>query len=195
VTDLHAQADDATLVPPEKREALIPSHIILRRELNALEQQNILTASVWALGRRHDPVSESFARKLHRRMFRNVWRWAGQYRTTNTNLGVDHVLVQPRLHETLDNIRFWIENKTFPPDEIAVRFQHALVSVHPFTDGNGRWSRLMADVLAARLEQPRFTWGSDADLEAGEMRQKYIDALRIADHQHDFAALLAFARS
>jgi Fic-DOC domain mobile mystery protein B len=128
-------------------------------------------------------------------MFRNVWRWAGQYRTTNTNLGVDHVLVQPRLHETLGNIRFWIENKTFPPDEIAVRFQHALVSVHPFTDGNGRWSRLMADVLAARLEQPRFTWGSDADLEAGEMRQKYIDALRIADHQHDFAALLAFARS
>jgi fido (protein-threonine AMPylation protein) len=86
---LHNAAEDATVLEPEKREGLIPSHIILRRELNELEQQNILAADVWALQRRHDPVGESFARKLHRRMFRKVWRWAGKYRTSNTNLGVD----------------------------------------------------------------------------------------------------------
>lgn len=196
MTDLHPQADDATVVPPDKRDSLIPTHITLRSELNELEQENILTASIWAQGRRHDPVSESFARKLHRRMFRKVWRWAGHYRTTNTNLGVDRTLIHVRLYEALANTRFWIENKTYSEDEIAIRFHHALVSVHPFTDGNGRWSRLMADVLAARLRQPRFTWGSGADLEdAGEIRDKYIAALRAADNNHDFVPLLAFARS
>jgi Fic-DOC domain mobile mystery protein B len=194
VTDLHKQVNDATIVPPDKRTDLIPSHITLRRELNELEQENILTASVWALQRRHDPVSESFARKLHRRMFRKVWRWAGKYRTTNTNLGVDRTLIQPRLYEVLDNTRFWVENKTFSPDEIAIRFHHALVSVHPFSDGNGRWSRLMADVLTARLERPRFTWGGGDLGDAGQMRQKYIDTLKAADNQ-DFSSLLAFARS
>ncbi|MGE0521687.1 MAG: mobile mystery protein B [Variibacter sp.] len=194
MTDLHKQVDDATIVPPGKRADLIPSHITLRRELNELEQENILTASVWALQRRHDPVSESFARKLHRRMFRKVWRWAGKYRTTNTNLGVDRTLIQSRLYEVLDNTRFWVENKTFSPDEIAIRFHHALVSVHPFSDGNGRWSRLMADVLTARLERPRFTWGGGDLGDAGQMRQKYIDTLKAADNQ-DFSSLLAFARS
>jgi Fic-DOC domain mobile mystery protein B len=194
VTELHQQADDATLVPPDKRADLIPSHITLRSELNALEQDNILSASIWALQRRHDPVGESFARKLHRRMFRKVWRWAGQLRTTNTNLGVDRTLIQPRLYEALDNTRFWVENETFPPDEIAVRFHHALVSVHPFPDGNGRWSRLMADVLASRLGRPRFTWGGGDLSEAGAVRDKYMAALKAADN-HDFAPLLAFART
>jgi Fic-DOC domain mobile mystery protein B len=194
VTELHGGADDATIVPPDKRADLIPSHIILRSELNALEQENILSASVWALQRRHDPVSLSFARKLHRRMFRKVWRWAGQFRTTDTNLGVDLTRIQPRLYEVLDNTRFWVESGALPPDEIAVRFHHALVSVHPFTDGNGRWSRLMADILAARLDRPRCTWGGGDLSDAGTMRQRYIDALRAADN-HDFAHLLAFARS
>ncbi|MGB9364767.1 MAG: mobile mystery protein B [Xanthobacteraceae bacterium] len=194
MTDLHKQVDDATLVPPDKRADMIPSHITLRRELNELEQANILTASVWALQRRHDPTSEAFAKKLHRRMFRKVWRWAGRYRTANTNLGVDRALIQPRLYEALDNTRFWMENKTFPADEIAVRFHHALVSVHPFPDGNGRWSRLMADVLAARLDCPRFTWGGGDLGETGRMRDKYIDTLKAADNQ-DFTTLLAFARS
>jgi Fic-DOC domain mobile mystery protein B len=194
VTDLNKKVGDATLVPPDKRADLIPSHITLRRELNELEQANILTASVWALQRRHDPVSESFARKLHRRMFRKVWRWAGKYRTANTNLGVDRTLIQPRLYDVLDNTRFWIDDKTFPSDEIAARFHHALVSVHPFPDGNGRWSRLMADVLAARLGCPRFTWGGGDLEDADEVRQKYIDTLKAADN-HDFAPLSAFARS
>lgn len=194
MTDLHVQANDATLVPPDKRADLIPSHVTLRRELNELEQANILSATVWALQRRHQPVSESFARKLHRRMFRKVWRWAGKYRTDNTNLGFDRTIIDRRLYEVLDNTRFWIENNTFPPDEVAVRFHHALVSVHPFPDGNGRWSRLMADVLVARLGRLRFTWGGGDLGDTGQMRQKYIDTLKAADN-HDLTALLAFARS
>jgi Fic-DOC domain mobile mystery protein B len=194
VNGLQDEPDDATPLTPEEREGLIPSHVTLRRELNELEQQNILAADVWALQRRHDPLQESFARKLHRRMFRKVWKWAGSYRTSNKNLGVDRTQIQSRLHEALDNIRFWVENKTFAPDEIAVRFHHALVAIHPFPNGNGRWSRLMADVLAVRLGQKRFTWGGSALRSPDETRRIYIDALKAADN-HDFTALIAFARS
>jgi Fic-DOC domain mobile mystery protein B len=102
--------------------------------------------------------------------------------------------IQPRLHEALEQTRYWIDNKTFPPDEIAVRFHHALVLVHPFPNGNGRWSRLMGDILVVKLGQKRFTWGGRALRAASESRRDYIAALKAADN-HDLAALLSFARS
>lgn len=191
---LYDEPDDATPLAPEEREGLIPSHVTLRRELNELEQQNILEADIWVFARKHDPVNEAFARSLHRRMFGSVWEWAGAYRTSNKNIGVDRDQIQVRLNEALDNVRYWIEHETYPPDEIALRFHHALVFIHPFPNGNGRWSRLMADILAVGLGQTRFTWGRRALGAAGKSRQAYIEALKAADN-HDFTALLTFARS
>lgn len=184
----------ATPLTAEEREGLIPSHVTLRRELNELEQQNIIEADTWAFNRRHNPLSERFLRGLHRRMFGKVWRWAGRYRTSNKNIGVDRQQIAIRLHETVNSALYWIEQKTFPADEIAVRYHHALVFVHPFPNGNGRWSRLASDILAARLGQPRFTWGRSSLRTAGETRAAYIAALKKAD-SHDFTALIAFARS
>jgi Fic-DOC domain mobile mystery protein B len=188
------QPKHATPLTPEEREGLIPSHVTLHSELNELEQQNILEADTWALLRKRDPVGEPFGHNLHRRMFCDVWTWAGTYRTSNKNLGIDRQLILPRLYEALEQTRFWIDNKTFPPDEIAVRFHHTLVSIHPFPNGNGRWSRLMADILIAKLGDKRFTWGGGALRAADETRNTYIAALKSADNQ-DFAPLLAFARS
>ncbi len=188
------EPEDATPLAPDERDGLIPSHVTLRNELNELEQQNILEADAWAFSRRVDPVSESFGRGLHRRMFGKVWRWAGNYRTSNKNLGVERALIHPRLYEALDQARYWVEHKTFSPDEIAVRFHHALVVVHPFPNGNGRWSRLMADMLVVRLGQQRFSWGRSTLRAANETRRAYIAALKAADN-HDFGPLLAFARS
>ncbi len=102
------EPEDATPLTPEEREGLIPSHVTLRSELNELEQQNILEADAWAFSRRMDPVKEAFGRGLHRRMFGDVWRWAGTYRTSNKNLGVDRALIHPRLYEALDQVRYWI---------------------------------------------------------------------------------------
>jgi Fic-DOC domain mobile mystery protein B len=117
------------------------------------------------------------------------------YRTSNKNLGVDErAQIHPRLYEAFDQVRYWVEHKTFPPDEIAIRLHHALVIIHPFPNGNGRWSRLMADILVVRLGQRRFTWGRSALRAAGDTRSAYIAALRAADN-HDFTPLLAFARS
>jgi len=184
----------ATPLTAEEREGLIPSHVTLHRELNELEQQNILEADTWVFARRHNPLRRAFLRSLHHRMFGKVWRWAGVYRSSNKNIGVDRKQIQIRLDEALDNVRYWIEHKTFPPDEIAVRFHHELVFIHPFPNGNGRWSRLMADILAIRLGQPRFSWGRSSLRAADKTRQAYIEALKAADN-HDFTALIAFARS
>ncbi len=195
MTELHDQPDNAaTRLSPEEREGLIPAHITLRRELNQLEQQNILEADLWAFERHRPLTTEAFAMGLHRRMYGKVWKWAGKYRTTEKNLGVLPHEIQVRLIGVLRDFDYWIANQTFPPDELGVRFHHALVAVHPFPNGNGRWSRLMGDLLAVQLGRPRFTWGG-ADLRAvGGGREIYIAALNAAD-KCDYAPLFDFARS
>jgi Fic-DOC domain mobile mystery protein B len=184
-----------TPLEPQEREGLIPTHITTREQLNELEAKNILEAISWVFERRRDVTSEAFLLGLHRRMLDKVWRWAGKYRTTERNLGALPHRIKVDLHALLDNMRYWIEHKTFPPDELAVRFHHGLVVIHPFANGNGRWSRLAADVLIVQLGGERFSWGSGADLQrAGADRDRYIAALREAD-AHSFEQLVAFARS
>jgi Fic-DOC domain mobile mystery protein B len=186
--------DHATPLTPEERDELIPTHITLRSELNELEQQNIGTANTWVFSRKHVIFREQFLKSLHRRMFNRVWRWAGKFPTTECNLGVKPYLIETELRKAIDDGRYWTENKSYPPDELAVRFHQRLVSVHPFPNGNGRWSRLAADMLIVRLGGSRFTWGG-ADLRlAGEARDKYIAALKAADN-HDLEPLIKFARS
>lgn len=187
--------DHATPLRPEERDALIPTHITSRGELNELEQQNIATADVWAFSRKHVIFRERFLKSLHRRMFNRVWRWAGDYRKTPRTIGVEPHSIQPEMWKLLDEARAWVELKSFPNDEIATRFHHRLVWIHPFPDGNGRWSRLAADALIAQLGGARFTWGS-ADLRkvGGETRTNYIDKLKLAD-KHEIEPLIKFVRS
>jgi fido (protein-threonine AMPylation protein) len=107
VSDLFIEPDDATPLSAEEREGLIPTHIALRRELNELEQENIIEANIWAFQRARDPVEEGFGRSLHKRMFGRVWRWAGDYRTTDKNIGVPRATIQPRLYEVFDDVGYW----------------------------------------------------------------------------------------
>jgi len=190
------EADAAgTPLDPQEREGLIPTHVTTREQLNELEAKNILEAIGWAFKRKRNISDEQFLLRLHRRMLRKVWRWAGKYRTTERNLGGLPHEIQVDMHALLDNVRYWMDNKTFPPDELAVRFHHGLVLIHPFANGNGRWSRLAADILIVQSGGERFSWGGGADLqELGEDRDRYIAALKKAD-EHDFEPLLAFARS
>lgn len=191
---LDAEDDAATPITPDEREGLIPTYITLRRELNEAEQVGIEEADHWAFARKRNALDERFLKSLHRRMFGQVWRWAGSYRTTGRNIGVDAYRIGMDLHQLLDDVRYWIEHGTYAPDEIAVRFHHRLVAIHPFPNGNGRHARLVADLLAVQLGLPRFTWGRANLIEAKETRRAYVAALRAADG-HDIARLLAFARS
>jgi len=194
VSDLFEEPDNATPLAPEERDALIPAHITYRRELNEAEQENIYRAQNWALATRRELVTEKFVKDLHGRMLGDVWRWAGKFRTSERNIGIPHYEVPMALRQLLDDAKTWIKYGSYPRDEIAVRFHHRLVQIHPFPNGNGRHARLMADLLVMRLGGERFSWGS-ADLQnAGDVRTRYIAALQAADN-HDIAPLLAFARS
>ncbi len=186
--------DAATPITPAEREALIPTHVTLRSELNELEQQNIAEANAWAFERKRNVLDEAFLRGLHRRMFNKVWRWAGEYRKTERNLGVLSHLIQPELIQAISDARYWVEHKSYEPDELAVRFHHKAVLVHPFPNGNGRWSRLAADLLVTGLGGKRYSWGGTNLRREGEARRAYIDALKKAD-DHDLGPLIDFARS
>lgn len=185
---------DATPLTAEEIEALIPKYIATRADLNKAEQSNILDGEQWAFRRQHEILSESFLRRLHREMFGQVWKWAGHYRTSARNLGVDAWQITPALADMLDDVRFWVREEIYPADEIAVRFHHRLVWIHPFPNGNGRHARLTADLLVMQQGRPRFSWGQTTLTAPNETRQGYIAALRAAD-DHDIAPLLAFAHS
>lgn len=193
IGDTHAPG--ATPLDPDEASGLIPGHIRTQAELNQWEQANVLEGSAWAMrSRERDVLSEGFVRELHRRLFGDTWRWAGTFRTTGKNIGVDAEQVAVQLRELLENTRYWIEHGTFPVDEMAVRFHHRLVVIHPFPNGNGRHARLMTDVLLRRNGAAAFSWGG-ANLEAGgDARDRYLAALRAAD-AGDYAVLLAFVRS
>jgi Fic-DOC domain mobile mystery protein B len=196
VSDIFAERDEAaTALTPEEARDLIPSHIAYRRDLNAAEQENIVRAQEWAMdGRRRDLLSEKFIRDLHRRMLGDVWRWAGRLRTSQRNIGIDHWLIATELRQLIDDVKAWMENDTYPADEIAVRFHHRLTRIHPFANGNGRHARLMADLLVLQLDGERFSWGRERLREPGAARTRYIEALRAADN-HDIGPLLSFARA
>lgn len=193
---LYDGEDEAnTPLEAEEREQLIPTYITTRAELNEAEQVNITRASLWLRRARNvDVLDDAFLRDLHKRMFGEVWKWAGQYRKTPRNIGIDAYRIPMAVRELVQDARYWVDNGTFPPDEIAIRFSHRLVSIHPFPNGNGRHSRLVADLLAMKLGQPRFTWGRANLVDPGETRGVYVAALRAADGG-EIEPLLAFARS
>lgn len=187
--------DDAnTPLVPEEREQLIPTYITTRAELNEVEQIGIADADRWAFSRPRDVLDVAFLCQLHKRMFKRVWKWAGQFRSTARNIGIDAYRIPIELRQLVDDVKFWVKNGTYDPDEIAIRFHHRLVEIHPFPNGNGRHARLVADLLAKQLDRPRFTWGSANLVGPEQARKEYVAALRKADN-HDITLLLAFARS
>jgi Fic-DOC domain mobile mystery protein B len=198
VTDLFRESEDATPLEAEEREQLLQSWITHRTDLNRAEEANILDGAAWARGRRSrrpdSMLSAGFVTLLHKRMYGDVWKWAGTWRTTARNIGVDAWCISMDVAALLDDVRYWVEHETYPRDELAVRLHHRLVAIHPFPNGNGRHSRLMADLLVERLGGTPFSWGSGGLADPGDLRRRYVTALRAADH-HDIGPLLAFARS
>jgi Fic-DOC domain mobile mystery protein B len=191
---LEEQIDGQTPLTEEELEQLIPAYITLRHELNEAEQSNILEAEEWVFTRKRDVLSEKFLDNLHKRMFGRVWRWAGKHRQSNKTIGIDAYRIPTELRQRLDDCQHWIDNSTYEPDEIAARFHHRLVLIHPYPNGNGRHARLATDLLLVSLGRPRFTWGRVNLVDASKTRTTYIEALRAADN-HDIGPLLEFVRT
>lgn len=189
-----AEDDAATPLTPDERAQLVPTYITTRAQLNEAEQANIADADLWAFRRKRNVLDEAFLLSLHKRMLSGVWKWAGTFRQSERNIGIEAHRIGVELRQLLDDVRYWVEHQTFSADEIAVRFHHRLVFIHPFPNGNGRHARLAADLLAVQLGEERFSWGSANLVAVDETRARYVAALKAADN-HDIAALLAFARS
>lgn len=181
----------------EKEGLLIPT-IATRNELDEFEQHNVEAAMQWVFSRSVKTeaiLTEKFICNLHKKMFGDVWGWAGKFRKTNKNLGIDKFHIPMALKNLCDDTLFWIQKGTYTPDEMALRFKHKIVSIHCFPNGNGRHSRLMADVIISKIyKMPLFSWGADDLIQEGKSRANYIKAVRVADNE-DFEPLLRFARS
>ncbi len=188
--------DGATPINADETEGLLLTHITTRAELDRWEQENINEALAWIEERKpKDILNEPFMKLLHKKMFCNVWKWAGKFRQSDKNIGVPWYRISVDLKKLCDDVKYWIENKTLSEDETAARFHHRLVSIHLFPNGNGRHARLMADILLENvLDKARFTWGSANLIVAGVDRKRYIESLVAAD-RNDYKPLLDFVRS
>lgn len=187
-----------TPLDDDEKEGLRIETIATREELDEFEQQNIEQAVEWTMKRSLKSeviLTEDFVQKLHKRMYGNVWAWAGEFRKTNKNIGIDKWHIPTELRYLLDDTKYWIENKTYPPDEIAIRFKHRIVATHCFPNGNGRHSRLMADIIVEKVfKQPVFSWGATNLVKGGDARAAYLAAIKIAD-AGNIEPLIKFARS
>lgn len=185
----------ATPLSADDLEGIIPGHIATQGELNAWEQQNILEARVQLARRRpRDLLTDDALRYIHGLMFNRTWRWAGEYRHSDTNIGVDWALIPERVRVLCGDARYQQEHGTYSVDEFGARFHHRLVAIHPFPNGNGRHARLVTDLLLESMGETPFSWGREGLNEAGVARNAYLQALRAADGG-DYELLLGFVRS
>jgi Fic-DOC domain mobile mystery protein B len=186
----------STPLDPDERVGLKHPHLSTREELDVLEQINIQQGLQWLRRRRkkQDVLEVSFLRELHRRLFGEVWSWAGQFRTTEKNIGVDPIHIPVRLHLLLEHAAYWVRWQTYTPEESALRLHHRLVAIHPFANGNGRHARILADVVLVDLfQRPPIQWGGrEPGSGSAHRRQAYLMALRAAD-LGDYGPLLTFA--
>jgi len=179
--------DGATPVDPDEAEYLVPSGVSSLAHINELEQANIAAAAAGLIERRRAPsqlLTEKLLIGLHRQMFSDVWTWAGKYRRSDMSIGIHWAEVPTQVRDLLSNTLAQIAAGDLDADEIAMRFHHRLVVIHPFRNGNGRHARLFTEELNRSLGRPRFAWGE---------RREYLDALRAAD-RGDFAPLRRIVR-
>lgn len=188
----------ATLIDEDERHALIPRHIQIQTELNAFENLNIAQALPWA-AKQKNILNVNFLKKLHKKMFEQTWKWAGQFRKTKKNIGIEAYRIESELYQLCGDVEYQISNNSFAVDAIAIRFHHRLVFIHPFVNGNGRHARLACDLLIQRLGGSAFSWGCKTYnhynmSSLNDMRRAYIAALKKADIG-DYDQLIYFARN
>ena len=188
--------DGQTPLDEEEKEGLKIKTITTQGELDEFEQLNIEKAVERTISTNFKPeqiLTEKFIKDLHKKMFNDVWKWAGEFRKTDKNIGIRWTQIGIELKNLLDDTKYWIEHKTFQPEEIAIRFKHRLVSIHCFPNGNGRHSRLMADLLIESVfGKELFSWQQSNMVVANQVRKEYVLALRKAD-KGDISHLIEFA--
>lgn len=178
--------DGQTPLTEESKRGLLIDTITTQGELDQFEQKNISKAIQWTIGKNisiDKLLSVEYLILLHKKMYGEVWKWAGDFRTSETNIGVPAHTIGIELRQLLDDAKYWVDNSVYKPQELALRFKHRLVSIHCFPNGNGRHSRLMADLIMEKIYKgDNFSWGGSNLVKADELRKQYISALKKADN-------------
>jgi Fic-DOC domain mobile mystery protein B len=185
-----------TPIDEDEKEGLLIKTISTRGELDEFEQLNIQSAIEWSLKKidKKQLLTEDFLLLVHKKMFGKIWAWAGTKRKSNKNIGVDKTQISIELRKLIDDCNFWIDHKSFSDEEIAIRFSHRLVKIHLFPNGNGRHSRLVADIMISKLfNKPVFSWGHSDLSKKNPIRKEYLDAIYKADND-DYKPLIEFAK-
>ncbi len=102
-----------------------------------------------------DVLVDFFLRGLHKDLYCSVWAWAGATRQHEVSIGIDPWLITPELRASLDNMLWRYRNTDdWTARELGIAVHADCVRIHPFTDGNGRSTRLFADLvyLAAQMD-------------------------------------------
>ena len=187
-----------TPIDEDEKEGLLIKTISLHSELDEYEQLNIEKAVEWTIRsnfKKDKILTEDFIKLVHKKMFGVVWVWAGEFRRSEKKIETDWINIGVELKNLLDDATFWIENKIYTPDEIAIRLKHRLVAIHCFPNGNGRHSRLMADIIIESIfKREVFTWNNSNMIKPDETRKNYIKAIQKAD-AGDILPLLDFAQN
>ncbi len=190
--------DGQTPLDEEEKEGLKIKSITTQRELDEFEQLNIEKAVEWTIHtnlKLEKILTEKFIKDLHKRMYGDVWKWAGEFRKSDKNMGIKWTQIGIELKTLLDDTKYWIENNTFSPEEISIRFKHRIVAIHCFPNGNGRHSRIMADIIMESIfGEEIFSWHQSNIVKADDTRKEYIAALRKADNG-DINPLIEFAKN
>ncbi len=187
-----------TPLDEEEKEGLKIKSITTQGELDEFEQLNIENAVEWTIHTKFKPdniLTEAFIKNVHKKMYGDVWKWAGEFRKTEKNLGISWTQIRVELKSLLDDTKYWVENKTYPPEEIAIRFKHRIVSIHCFPNGNGRHSRMMADIIMESIfNKEVFSWHQSNMVRTDKTRKEYINSLKEAD-KGNMNSLIEFAKN
>jgi len=187
-----------TPLDEDEKEGLKIKSLTTQKELDEFEQLNIEKAIEWTIHANLKPekiLTEKFIKDLHKKMYDDVWKWAGKFRKTNKNIGINWTQIGIELRKLINDTKYWIDNKTYPPEEIAIRFKHRIVAIHCFPNGNGRHSRVIADIIIESIfGKEIFTWHNSNMLKADETRKCYILALKEADNGN-IIPLIEFAKN
>lgn len=190
-------SDGQTPLDEDEKESLKIKSITIQKELDEFEQLTIEKAVEWTIRTKFKPekiLTEKFIKDLHKKMYGDVWKWAGEFRKTEKNIGIQWTQIGIALKNLIDDTKYWIENNSYPPEEIAIRFKHRIVSIHCFPNGNGRHSRIMADIIIESIFRKEvFDWQKSNMVKADETRKKYIQALKDADNGN-ILPLIHFAK-
>lgn len=186
------------LIDEDEKEGLKIKSITTQNELDEFEQYNIEKAVEWTMRVNLKPdkiLTEKFIKDLHKKMYGDIWRWAGEFRKSNKNIRTNWTQIGIELKNLIDDTKYWLENNTYSPEEIAIRFKHRIVAIHCFPNGNGRHSRMMADIIIeAIFGKEIFSWHKSNMVQADMTRKVYITALREADNGN-INPLIEFAKN